>query len=197
MIIYLDTETTGLNPGQICQLSYIIQNGKEITPKNFFFSVDFVEPSAQMVHGFSVELLEKLSCGKDFSCSIAEIENDFLSANYLVAHNTSFDFSFLRKEFERTGKIFTCENDFCSMKNTVALCKLPRKNSKGYKYPKLAELCAFLGITDLDIENASKSLYGSNFSFHDARFDTVALFIAVQKGLNLNLKEFSPLKEFI
>ena len=119
MLIYLDTETTGLYPGQICQLSYIIQNGTKLTPKNFFFSVDYVEKSAQMIHGFSVELLKQLSGGNDFSCDICEIERDFLSANCLIAHNTAFDFSFLRKEFERQNKVFMCKSDFCSGDFTV------------------------------------------------------------------------------
>ncbi|MBQ9104295.1 MAG: 3'-5' exonuclease [Clostridia bacterium] len=196
MILYLDTETTGLYPGQICQLSYIMQTKDKTVAKNFFFSVDFVEPSAQMVHGFSAELLEKLSNGKCFGAFLSEIESDFNNANCIVSHNTSFDFMFLKKEFERENSEFIANNSFCSMKNTVALCKLPRKNSKGYKYPKLAELCTFLGVSELDIERASKSLYGSNFSFHDARFDTVALYLAVNKGINSH-KEFTSLKEYL
>ena len=61
MILYLDTETTSLRPGNICQLSYVMQNKKGTTCKNYFFSVDYVEPSAYMVHHFSVEKLRELS----------------------------------------------------------------------------------------------------------------------------------------
>ena len=107
MIIYLDTETTGLHPGQICQLSYIIQNGNSVKGKNFFFAVDYVEYGAYMVHGFSKDKLEQLSNGKGFECFIDEIEQDFLSADLVCSHNTAFDFGFLRKEFER---MVTSEN---------------------------------------------------------------------------------------
>ena len=36
MIIYFDTETTGLYPGQICQLSYVMQDEGKVVAKNFF-----------------------------------------------------------------------------------------------------------------------------------------------------------------
>ena len=37
MIIYFDTETTGLSPGGIIQLSYIMQDSNGVVGKNFFF----------------------------------------------------------------------------------------------------------------------------------------------------------------
>ena len=37
MIIYFDTETTSLSPGGIIQLAYIMQEGENITAKNFYF----------------------------------------------------------------------------------------------------------------------------------------------------------------
>lgn len=196
MIIYLDTETTGLCPGEICQLSYVIQEKGKFTAKNFFFSVEYVEPSAEAVHGFSVERLEKLSGGKNFSAFIDEIESDFTKADCLVAHNKSFDFNFLLKEFSRCGRTLEINDSFCSMKSTVGLCKLSRPNSRGYKYPKLIELCDKLGITQQDIAKACQILYGENVGFHDARFDTVAVAFAVNIGVN-RFEEFKGLKEYL
>ena len=44
-ILMFDTETTGLRPGQICQLSYIVIDNStkpyKVYGKNFFFSVDY------------------------------------------------------------------------------------------------------------------------------------------------------------
>ena len=160
MIIFLDTETTGLHPGNICQLSYVLQTKESVCAKNFFFTVDAVEYGAFMVHGFSVEKLIELSLGKRFCHHAEEIYNDLMRADLVVAHNTSFDFMFLRKEFENLNVLFEPNNSFCSMKNTTALCKIPRSSGNGYKYPKLSELCAFLGISDLDILSASKNLFG-------------------------------------
>lgn len=194
MIIYFDTETTGLAPGQICQLSYVMQDGNRVTAKNFFFAVDYVEYGAQKVHGFSVELLEKLSGGKGFEKHIEEIEKDFNSADVVCAHNVSFDVGFFRKEFERCRKEFLPKECFCTMKNSITACKLTRPNSGGYKYPRLNELCAYLGITDREIQEYSDKLFGSRAGYHDARFDTTAVFLAVNKGVNL-IASFEPLKE--
>ena len=196
MIIYLDTETTGLRPGKICQLSYVMQSGDKITPKNFFFSVDFVEYGALMVHGFSVEKLKVLSRGKKFKDFIDEIERDFFSAEKIITHNTSFDFMFLRAEFENLSRFFDSSKGFCSMKNSVPICKLARSNHKGYKYPRLAELCNFLGINDGQILSKTEEIFGENCGYHDARFDTTALFLSVNKLMQEN-QIFSVLKEFL
>ena len=195
MIIYFDTETTGLYPGQICQLSYIMQTKEKTCAKNFFFKVDFVEPSAQAVHGFSVQKLKELSLDRDFSCFFNEISVDFEQADLICAHNTNFDFSFMRKEYERLGQTFYVKNEFCSMKKSTPICKLLRKSGAGYKYPKLSELCEFVGISNLEISQKSSALFGDTSSFHDARFDTSALYLAVNKCIELG--HFKDLKEFI
>lgn len=195
MVIYLDTETSGLYPGQICELSYIMQDREKTVAKNMFFSVDFVEYGALSVHGFSVEKLKTLSEGKKFYDRIDEIEKDFSGADVICAHNTAFDFSFLRAEFERCGKVFTCKNEFCTMKKMTSTCKLPRNGGMGYKYPKLSELCAFLHITDTEIKQTVKLLYGMELDYHDARFDTVAVYLAVNSGFNY--PALSILKDYL
>lgn len=197
MILYLDTETSGLYPGNICQLSYIMQTDSEVRAKNFFFSVDFVEQGAYMIHGFSVEKLRVLSGDKRFCDHICEIEKDFSSASLVVAHNTAFDLMFLRKEFENCGKILPIEKTFCSMKTMTPVCKLPRRTGAGYKYPKLNELCAFLGISDKDINLACKQFYARCVDYHDARFDTVALCLACNRIMYGNYLDKIDLKNFL
>lgn len=195
MIIYFDTETTGLYPGQICQLSYVMQDEGKVVAKNFFFAVDLVEQSAFLVHGFSKEILEKLSCGKRFSDHFLEIKKDFESADLIVSHNTNFDFSFMRKEYERLNEVFFIKNEFCSMKRFTPVCKLQRKSGSAYKYPKLKELCLFLGIFESDIDKATNTLFNSKNAFHDARYDTSAVYLAVNKSLEQGY--FRELKEFL
>lgn len=196
MILYLDTETTGLYPGNICQLSYVIQGKNSVFARNFFFAVDYVEPGAQAVHGFSVEKLNELSGGRKFADFADEIERDILSADLVITHNTAFDFMFLRKEFERLGRIFTVNAEFCSMKKTVPICKLHRNSGNGYKYPKLSELCEHFGITEKTISDFEKDVFTENSGFHDARFDTSAVFLAINKGMKLE-PELSVLEKFL
>ena len=195
MIIFFDTETSGLYPGQICQLSYIMQTKEKVLAKNFFFSVENVEPSALAVHGFSVQKLKELSMGKGFCDFFDEIRADFEKADLICAHNTSFDFSFMRKEYERLGQTFYIKNEFCSMRKSTPICKLLRKSGSGYKYPKLSELCEFLSISDDDISMQANALFNAQSSFHDARFDTSALYLAVNKCIKLDY--FKDLKDYL
>ena len=69
-LLFFDTETTSVKPGHICQLSYITVDTstkpQTTIGKNFFFTVDEMDPSAQEVHGFSLEKLYELSNGLEF-----------------------------------------------------------------------------------------------------------------------------------
>ena len=57
-------------------------------------------------------------------------------------------------------------------------------DKKIYKYPKLNELTAFMGITDKQILTEAERLFGCSCGYHDARFDTTALYLAMNKGMN-------------
>lgn len=191
MILYFDTETTGLYPGNVCQLSYIMQDNSCTRAKNFYFTVDSVEYNAYLVHGLSKEILLSLSEGRRFSDNIDEIICDFENADLIVSHNTSFDFMFMRKEFEACGKVFQIKNEFCSMKGTVSLCKLPKKRGAGYKYPKLNELCSHFSISEVEISKATEKLFDCDSTFHDARYDSTAVYLA----MNVGMLEDSTLKK--
>ncbi len=194
MLLYLDTETTGLHPGQICQLAYIMQDRNGARAKNFFFTVGEMTFGALAVHGFSIEKLKELSNEKTFGDYVDEIEQDFLSADVVVCHNVNFDFMFLREEFSRLGRDFVCKNEFCTMKSLTPVCKIFRSNHKGYKYPKLSEACEFFGISDIEIKKDVERFFGVGLDYHDARFDTVALYLVANFGLDKGLER---LKEFL
>lgn len=187
-IVYFDTETTGLSPnmnfmtgyyGQVCQLAYTIVDGESITAKNFFFTVDYVEPSASKVTGLTAELLAVLSNGNKFADSADEVYNDFIGADYIVSHNFSFDKKFMDAEFSRLGRSFDYKNAICSMRSTAGYLKLPGYRG-GYKLPSLKELGDYFGVSDIEVIEKAKELYNSSSVAHDARFDTVKLMLSVE-----------------
>ncbi len=189
MTIYFDTETTGLTPGRIIQLSYVIEDDGAITAKNFFFAVDYVPPEVVKIHGFSAEKLAVLSGGKTFSDCADEIALDFQRADVIVAHNVKFDIAFLTAEFSYINEVFKYNLSFDSMKYYTPIIKLPRK-SGGYKYPKLSEVADFLEIYTYDVSRKCIELFKeANLSAHDARFDTALLYLCT-KDCKIEKNEF-------
>ena len=191
MILFFDTETTGLIPGGIIQLSYIMQSECDVKTKNFFFAVDYIEPSATEVHGYTVEKIYELSGGRTFSEFMEEIYDDFASADLIVAHNAKFDIGFLIAEYYRRERQFRYREEFDTMRFFTPIMKLERSNHKGYKFPKLSELCEFLDIYPYDITKATIKLFSIEVSKHDARYDTTALYLSFNEGA----KKFEELRE--
>ncbi len=183
MILFFDTETTGLCPGHIIQLSYILDYGNKAIGKNFYFAVDSIEPSATMVHGYTVESILELSHGETFGDHADEIFEDFSSASLLVAHNFKFDFSFMLAEFGYIGRQFRYHESFDTMRFFTPVLKLPRKSSDAYKFPKLSELCNYFDVTSEKVADAVSDIFFDDiFRLHEARFDTTAMYLCAKKG---------------
>ena len=184
--VIFDTETTDLYPGDICQISYIIfDNG--IKARNFYFEVDKMSPSAERVHGLSIEKLKELSGGKRFKDCADEIYRDFSNLNIISGHNVSFDIKFLREEFKRLDLRLSYEREFCTMKHFTNICKIV-KNDGTYKYPRLEELIKFFNISDKEIEDKTKELFNvTGNDYHDARYDTTATYLCLLRGKKMNL----------
>ena len=181
--VYFDTETTGFNPGQICQLSIIVENeDNSIYGKNYFFEVDTMDPDAEKVHGLSIEKLKVLSNGERFKDRKDEILQ-IMSDATLVAHNLPFDEKFMSSEFWRCGISFSPSDRFDTMKYFKDILKIPNRYRKygAYKNPKLCEVVDYLGLDNDKILSYTNKLFNTseNCGFHDSRFDTASMFVAV------------------
>ena len=180
MTIYFDTETTGLAPGRIIELAYVLDYGDRVVGKNFFFAVDYVPEVASNIHGITTEKLKVLSKGKTFSDYADEIQKDFLEADLIVAHNVKFDLTFLNAEYSYLDCVFKFNETLDTMKYFTPILKLERK-SGGYKYPKLNELSDYFGIYPYDATIFCRETFGEQgLSFHDARFDVAILYLCVK-----------------
>jgi len=170
-----------------------MEDNDKHTSKNFFFEVDYVNPFAQKVHGFSTERLKVLSGGRRFYGYREEIYEDFKSANLIVAHNLSFDLNFLIKEFEENNMQFLYKQGLCSMRHFTPVCKILRANGRGYKYPKLSELAEYFGLYPYDTTINTAKMFNCNVDAHDARYDTTMLYLSIKNAL---IKD-DRFKEFI
>lgn len=185
-MIFFDTETTGIKPGNICQLSYILVD-TSVKPtrtigKNIFFTVEYVEPGAEKIHGFSAEALYELSNGQYFEDQLEEFLEDFKTADFLIGHNVNFDIKFLTYELEGCGEVLEPKNVFCTMNYYKDICNL-KNNNNGCKFPKLQETIEFLNIEESRIDSLTKKYFEETGSFHDARFDVTATYLLVTEGI--------------
>ena len=159
-LLFFDTETTSIKPGSICQLSYITVDASakpQVTiGKNFFFTVEEMDPSAEQVHGFSLEKLYNLSEGQYFEDLVMDFIDDFKNSDFIIGHNVNFDIRFLKHELDLLGDDFD---------------------------PKLAEVIEWLNISEKQITDTANRLFEGSGNYHDARFDTAATYLTVIEGL--------------
>lgn len=189
-LLFFDTETTGVKPGSICQLSYILVDTstkpQKTLGKNIFFTVDEMEEEAEKIHGFSLEKLYELSCGMYFEDLYSDFIKDFLEADFVIGHNVQFDIKFLKHELLGLGEFYEPKNVFCTMKYYKDICKILRPTGD-YKNPKLEEVIKFLKISDSKISETANKYFKGSGNYHDARFDTAATYLIVTEGIKKGL----------
>lgn len=154
MYLFFDTETTGLpknwkapvtnlnNWPRLVQLAYIFYDnrGNKLSEGDYIIKPDgFVIPEdASRVHGISTEMANLK--GKSLIIVLKEFQSLVNEADYLVAHNMSFDEKIIGAELLRTGmpESLQAKNRICTMKSTTSFCAI--NGPYGYKWPKLSEL---------------------------------------------------------
>lgn len=154
MYLFFDTETTGLpknwkapvtdleNWPRLVQLACLLYDNSG----NLISSVDYIiKPNgftipieSSNIHGISHE--RAISQGKDLQNVLLEFNLMIEQADYLVAHNISFDEKVVGAEFLRAGisNILSLKNKICTMEEATDFCAID--GPYGYKWPKLSEL---------------------------------------------------------
>ena len=103
--VFLDTETTGLDPNQghrIIEIAAVEINNRQLSENQFHMYVNperDIDAAAQEVHGITLEFLKDKSFFKD----IAEDFLSFIRESELIIHNAPFDIGFLNMELGRMG----------------------------------------------------------------------------------------------
>jgi DNA polymerase III subunit epsilon len=154
MYLFFDTETTGLpknwkspvtdlnNWPRMVQLAYLLydKHGNKIFEGDYIIKPEgFIIPSdASRVHRITTEraIKEGLSLLKVLSVFQSLVDQ----AEYLVAHNMSFDEKIIGAELLRSKMPNSIEDKskICTMRNTTNFCAID--GPYGYKWPKLSEL---------------------------------------------------------
>jgi DNA polymerase III epsilon subunit-like protein len=164
MYLFFDTETTGLprnwkapvtdtaNWPRMIQLAYYLADaeGNKLAEASVIIKPEgFTIPEeASRIHGITTERALKegvplLPVLNDFQAAIGR-------AQYLIAHNMSFDEKIVGAEFLRNGlpNPLPVKNRICTMNSSTDFCAIP--GPYGYKWPKLIELHTKLFKTGFD-----------------------------------------------
>ncbi|MBN2806012.1 MAG: 3'-5' exonuclease [Prolixibacteraceae bacterium] len=134
----IDIETTGgsLQTGKITEIAIYLFNGESITDS----FVSLINPECNIpafitnLTGISNEMVANAPKFYEIARKIVEI-----TANQIfVAHNASFDYQFIRKEFKDLG--------FDFKRKTLCTVQMSRRYLPNHRSYSLGKLCADLGI---------------------------------------------------
>ena len=150
--LLFDFETTGIGffkQQRAIQLAWMICNDKlQIFEKKNFFISEQTEINTNFHTDLSIDFLNKNGKKIEHVLNIflEDIEVIIKNNGKLVAHNIDFDLSILFNEI-RLSEIKYNRNmldlmnySFCTMVNSVNLCKINSHAFNGKKYPRLVEL---------------------------------------------------------
>jgi len=154
MYLFFDVETNGMprnwkapvtqisNWPRMVQIGWILYDaeGNELRRNDHIIKPDgwTISASTTAVHGISTARAK--SEGVDIDLALNEFRAQITEAEYLVAHNISFDTNVVGAEFLRQNNDNPIpeKEQICTMHSSTNFCKIPGKY--GYKWPKLEEL---------------------------------------------------------
>ncbi len=184
MYLFFDTETTGLprnwkapvtdlnNWPRMVQIAWILcdDKGNRIESDDFIIKPENFEipREASRVHGISTEMA--INEGEDLEKVLSKFNELVEQADFIVAHNISFDEKILGAELLRKGirSDFNGKRKLCTMRASTDYCRLP--GPYGYKWPKLSELHIKLFGEDFDeAHDASVDINATEKCFWEMR----------------------------
>lgn len=151
--IFLDTETTGLDPNQghrIIEIAAIEMKNRQQTQNRFHSYLNperDIDPAAKEVHGISLDFLQDKPLFKD----ISDVFLSFIEGAELIIHNAPFDLGFLNMELDKIEKNRIEESCF----KVIDSLKLAKESRPGQRN-NLDSLCRAYGIN-----NSQRSLHGA------------------------------------
>ena len=151
--IVLDTETTGLEPGEghrIIEIGCVEIVDRRLTGRHFHVYINperKVDAGALEVHGLSDEFL----ADKPLFADVADAFIEFIQDSELIIHNAAFDIGFLDHELKLL-QAHGCIADHCGVVDTLLMA---RKKHPGQRN-SLDALCKRYGV-----DNSQRELHGA------------------------------------
>jgi len=151
--VFLDTETTGLDPNQghrIIEIAAVEFNNRQSTNKKYHSYINperEIDAAAEEVHGLSFEFLQDKPLFQD----VAQDFLNFIQGAELIIHNAPFDVGFINAELGRLGLAKLEDNDVHII-DSLQFAKDLRPGQRN----SLDALCRAY-----DIDNSERTLHGA------------------------------------
>ena len=151
--VFLDTETTGLDPNQghrIIEIAAVEFNNRQSTNKKYHSYINperEIDAAAEEVHGLSLEFLQDKPLFQD----IAQHFLNFIQGAELIIHNAPFDVGFINAELGRLG-LAKLEDNELKITDSLQFAKDLRPGQRN----SLDALCRAY-----DIDNSERTLHGA------------------------------------
>lgn len=172
--LIIDTETTGLfdftkpadAPGQpyLAELAMVRTDAEVVMEDIETFLIKpegWVMPAAAgAVNGLTTERLE--AEGVPVAYALDAYVKAVGEGYIVAAFNAQFDTKIMRAALRRAGRpdMFETTPNICIMRALTGVCKIPKKDGKGIKNPKLSEALAYFKIEG----HAGHSAHGDAYS---------------------------------
>ena len=138
MYAILDIETTGGNTSneRITEIAVFVHDGERVVEEfqTLIHPERPIPPFISQMTGITDSMVEKAPKFFEIAKKLIELTE----GKVIVAHNSSFDYNFIKREYKNLGYEFK--------RKTLCTVKLSRKLIPGKKSYSLGKLCAELGI---------------------------------------------------
>jgi DNA polymerase-3 subunit epsilon len=151
--VFLDTETTGLDPNQghrIIEIAAVEFNNRQSTNKKYHSYINperEIDAAAEEVHGLSLEFLQDKPLFQD----VVQDFLNFIQGAELIIHNAPFDVGFINAELGRLG-LAKLEDNEVHITDSLQFAKDLRPGQRN----SLDALCRAY-----DIDNSERTLHGA------------------------------------
>ena len=151
--VFLDTETTGLDPNQghrIIEIAAVEFNNRQSTNKKYHSYINperEIDAAAEEVHGLSLEFLQDKPLFQD----VVQDFLNFIQGAELIIHNAPFDVGFINAELGRLG-LAKLEDNEVRITDSLQFAKDLRPGQRN----SLDALCRAY-----DIDNSERTLHGA------------------------------------
>ena len=161
-VLLFDTETSGLPTEKnasiyktnvwphIVQLSYIVYDSEHnelVGLEDDYINIPntvIMDPGSVKIHNITSEQMRN---GIPIVEALEKFNKHADKVDLIIAHNVSFDKRMIMVEGIRNKIKMNIADTYCTMKNSINLCKIERSwpnGDKYLKYPKLSELYVYL-----------------------------------------------------